>query len=133
MISCSPLPRLRQLFSARAGRGSQPYTADEVRALLDPQTVAAEERQQAVLDAAAVPSSWTGYVRPRDARELGRVAERLPTILHWYRSGLPLEEIGRRLGPFGGPARARRALEVAASCIAARLNARGLPALQGAG
>jgi hypothetical protein len=128
----SPLPRLRQLRSALSGRRASRYTATEVRALLDPQAGEVTERRRSVLATAAVPSGWTGYLRERDAAELGRVAERLPTILFWHRAGHSTEEIGRRIGLLGGPGRAERALQVAAGCIAARLNDRGLPAARGA-
>ena len=56
------------------------------------------------------------------AFELGRAAPRLPTIVHWYRQGVPSQEIGRRLSPMGGAWDADRALEVAALLIATVLN-----------
>ena len=56
------------------------------------------------------------------AYELGRAAPRLPTIVHWYRQGVPPQEIGRRLSPMGGAWDAERALEVAVLLIATVLN-----------
>jgi hypothetical protein len=43
-----------------------------------------------------------------------------------------VEGIGQRIGLFGGAGRAQRALEVAARCIAKRLNERGVPAVRAA-
>ena len=133
MILSSPLARLRQLRPTPPGRRAPRYTAAEVLALLGPEPIGPADRRQAVLATAAVPSSWTGNITGRDAWELGRVADRLPTILFWHRGGLSPDEIGRRIGLFGGPWRARRALEIAAACIAARLNDRALGPVRGAG
>lgn len=131
MIS-SPLTHLRRLYALAPGRGVPRYTAEEVLALLGTEPADSDHRQRSVLATASVPSAWTGYLSSADAWQLGRDAYRLPTILFWHRTGLSLEEIGRRLGLFSGTWQARRALEAAAGCIAARLNDRGLPAARGA-
>jgi hypothetical protein len=131
MLLPSPLPRLRRLRSALSDLRTSRYTATEVRALLDPRADRVTARGTAVLAAAAVPSSWTAYVGQGEAAELGHAAVRLPTILFWHRAGHSADEIGRRLGLFGGPHRAERALEVAAGCIAARLNDHGQAAVRG--
>ena len=126
------MARLRRLQSTLPGRGAPRYTAEQVLALLGAEPADSDDRQRAVVATAAVPSAWTGYLSEADARELGRDAGRLPTILFWHRGGLSPEEIGRRLGLFGGTWRATRALEVAAGCIAARLNDRDVPPVRGA-
>lgn len=125
------LPLLRRLGFGRSDGPAPRYTAREVRALLGPAAVV-DDRGQAVLATAAVPSSWAEYLPDDEAWRLGRAAARLPTIVFWYRSGLSLEAIGRRLGVFAGPWLAERALEAAAGCIAERLNDRGTPAVRGA-
>jgi hypothetical protein len=132
MLTSSPLARLRQLCPALPGRGPGRYTPAEVLALLSPEANGPAERRRAVLATAAVPSGWTGNLRDRDTWELGRLADRLPTVVFWHRAGLSLEEIGQRISLFGGPWRARRALEIAAGCIATRLNEGGLTAVRGA-
>ena len=128
----SPLPRLRRLRSTLSTDRTSRYTAAEVRSLLDPQVDGVTARGAAVLAAAAVPSGWTAYLGQGEAAELGQAAGRLPTILFWHRAGHSADEIGPRLGLFGGSRRAERALEVVAGCIAARLNDHGQAAVRGA-
>jgi hypothetical protein len=97
------------------------FTAQEVRQRLqldcpdDPRTAA-------VHAAAARTSLWSSRLPRRISFELGRAAHRLPTIVYWYRQGVPAHEIGRRLSPFGGAWDADRALDVAAALIADLLN-----------
>ena len=128
----SLLQRLRQLCLALSRSQSPRFSASEVQVLLAPRADAAIERREAVLTTASVPSSWTDYLRRDDARLLGRVAGRLPTIVCLYRAGHSIEEIGRRISVFGGSWLAERALEAAAQCIAARLNDCGMPNVRGA-
>jgi hypothetical protein len=123
MVTSSPLPRLRQLYTGLSGRRENQFTASEVRALLHPQAQAGG-RREAVLAVAAVPSAWTDHLRHRDLELLGRVAGQLPSILFWHRAGQSFEEIGRRISYLGGTWRAQLALKVAARCIAEQLNAR---------
>ena len=127
-----PLRNLRRLRSALLGGRPGRYRTSEVRALLSPRAEGDTDRRRAVLATAAIPSSWAGYLREEEIAELGRVAWRLPTVVFWYQAGASVEEIGGRLGGFGGEWRARRALQLAARCIARRLNDRGLPAVRGA-
>lgn len=107
------LPRLlapRKTFSPR-----------EVRERLrdahptDPRTILVQET-------AARTSLWAGRPSDKLAFELGRTANRLPSVVYWYRQGVPPCEIGRRLSPFGDEWDAERALDVASTLIARSLN-----------
>ena len=131
MTLSSPLPRLRQACSALLGGHSARYTGSDVRALLDPDAAEPDERRRAVLAAAAVPSAWLDELGEREVRELGHLAERLPTIVFLHASGASSEEILRRVGGWGTWG-VERALDTAARCIAARLNDRGSSAARGA-
>lgn len=131
MTLSSPLPRLRQACSSLLGGRSARYTGSDVRVLLDPDAAESDERRRVVLATAAVPSAWLEYLGEREARELGRLAGRLPTIVFLHASGDSLEEIVRRVGGWSTWG-VERALDVAARCIAARLNDRGLPTVRGA-
>jgi hypothetical protein len=97
------------------------YSAEEVLERLqfdeleDPRTVA-------VHTAAAMTGVWCTELSDRVALDLGRAANRLPTVVFWYRQGLSAHEIGRRLSPFGTSWDAERALSAAASLIAQALN-----------
>jgi hypothetical protein len=94
---------------------SRRLKADDVR---DPRTAA-------VHAAAARTGLWSSLVSEKVRAELGPAATRLPTIVHWYRQGIPAAEIGRRLSPFGGAWDADHALAVAAALIAYILNQGG--------
>jgi hypothetical protein len=126
-----PRRLVSRVLTDRAGR---PYTAAEVLAQLTPATPPASDpaRARAILACAAQPSEWTDRLDARTEWQLGRLAARLPTIVYWYRAGLSLKEIGSRVSAFGRSYQARRALEAAARCIAARLNDRGAPDVRGA-
>ncbi len=132
MTLSAPLLRLRQTFSALLGGRSARYSGSDVRALLDPNAAESGERRRAVLSTAAVPGSWISYLRDRDVRELGRLAERLPTIVCLHASGVSLDELARPAGT-RSTWRVEQALNAAADCIAARLNDERLPAVRGAG
>jgi GNAT superfamily N-acetyltransferase len=97
------------------------YRPDEVRARLrlDP---AADKRTAAVHAAAARTGEWAALLPATVAGDLGPAAARLPTVVFWYRHGLPAEEIGRRLAPLGGAWDGERAIAAASSLIASRLN-----------
>jgi hypothetical protein len=117
-------PRLRRgVTSPRDTRDANDFSAAEVRRLLntseDPIDPA---RRQAVLAAAARPSAWTARLDASRAWELGRLAERLPTIVYLHTSGAAPEQVCKRLGTLSALT-AERALEVACGCIAAQLNA----------
>ena len=108
-----PLPRLlapRKTFTPR-----------EVRERLrdanptDPRTILVQE-------AASRTSFWAGRPSDKLAFELGRAANRLPTVVYWYRQGVSSCEIGRRLSPLGDEWQAERALDVATMLIARSLN-----------
>ncbi len=129
--------RLRELLSPISIEDAARYTASDVRSLLDPSapdshtTVAAtdadsdslEERRDAVLEVAARPSAWTDRLGPRRAWELGRLADRLPSIVALYSRGTPIEEIGRREGCLTTYT-VERALDIACACIAELMNSR---------
>ena len=131
MILSSTLSRLRQTRFALLGRQGGRYTAGEVRRLLSPNAPESDGRRGAVLAAAAVPGVWLDHLGERKARELGRLAGRLPTIVFLYASGASLEEILGRVGGWSTWS-VERALDAAAACIAAGLNDRGSPAARGA-
>lgn len=117
-------PRLRRgVSSPRDARGANDFSAADVRRLLttDEDTLD-PARRQAVLAVAARPSAWTARLDARRAWELGRLAERLPTIVYLHTSGAAPEQVCKRLGTLSALT-AERALEVACGCIAAQLNA----------
>ncbi len=121
--------RLRGLLAPISTGDDARYTAPDVRALLDPSIAAdgssgpTDERRDDVLTVAARPSSWTSRLGRQQVWELGRLADRLPTIVALYARGTPLEEIARREGCLIA-ATVERALDVACGCIAAHLNGR---------
>ena len=47
---------------------------------------------------------------------------RLPTIVFWYYVGVPVDEIGCRVGHFQGDWEAERALRVISRCIARQMS-----------
>ena len=100
------------------------YTGAEVRQRLQVDRLD-DPRTAAVHAAAARVGVWSSLLSPRAAIELGRAADRLPTVVYWYRQGLSACEIGRRLSPFGGAWDANRALDTAATLIAQALNRGG--------
>jgi hypothetical protein len=114
------LRRLLGLFP----RSAQPYSPEEVRLRLQTDELA-HPRTAAVHAAAARTALWSGLVSDKLAADLGPAANRLPTIVLWYRQGVSPHEIGRRLSPFGGAWDADHALAVAAALIAYILNQGG--------
>jgi hypothetical protein len=104
------------------------YTAQEVRQRLQADLRDGDSRTAAVYAAAAMTAVWSSLLPERLAFDLGRAANRLPSVVFWYRQGLSPQEIGRRLSPFGTAWDAERALDAAASLIAQALN-RGAAAL----
>src|SRR5947208_4346479 len=106
------LPRLLALRTS--------FTAQEVLSRL--RLEVGDPRTEAVHTAAARTSIWAGLLSDKVARDLGRAANRLPTVVFWYCQGLTPHELGRRLSPFGGAWDAERALGVAALLIAELLN-----------
>src|SRR6185437_1393495 len=93
------------------------YTAEEVRQRLQ-LTWVDDERTAAVHAAAAHTSLWCSRLSDRLALELGRAASRLPSVVYWYRQGIPAQEIGRRLSPLGSDWDANRAVLAASLLIA---------------
>jgi hypothetical protein len=98
------------------------FTPEEVRQRLQLDLAASDERTRQVHAAAAHTGVWSGRLSDPLAFELGRAANRLPTVVFWYRQGVSLHEIGRRLSPFGSVWDANRALDAAATLIAQVLN-----------
>jgi hypothetical protein len=111
------LPRLLAQFP----RPARPYTAEEVRLRLQLDDTR-HPRTAAVHAAAAQCGNWSRLLPDKLALDLGRTAHRLPTVVFWYRQGIPPHEIGRRLSRFGGAWDADRAFDVAAQLIARALN-----------
>ena len=121
--------RLRELLSPITFGEAARYTASDVRTLLDPSTPVhtsleeQEERRDAVIQIAARPSAWTGRLGRQRAWELGRLADRLPTIVGLYSRGVPLEEVAHRERCLTAYT-VERALDAACACIAEQLNSR---------
>jgi hypothetical protein len=97
------------------------FTAAEVRRRLQIDGCA-DSRTVAVHAAAALSGVWASLLTERRALDLGRSANRLPTVVFWYRQGVSPHEIGRRLSPFGTCWDAERAVNAAAELIAQALN-----------
>jgi hypothetical protein len=104
------------------------FRPDEVRRLLRAHGGA---RAAAVRAAAADVATWTQLLTRSDLFQLGRAAERLPAVVYWYSCGVPAEEIGRRLSPFGAGWDGEFALGVASRLIAESLTSSGRPRPQG--
>lgn len=102
----------------------QPYTAEEVRSRLR-LTDLLEPRTAAVHAAASRTAVWSALMPERVARDLGAAGGRLATVVFWFAQGLTLDEIGRRISPFGGAWDAERAVDVASALIAYILNEKG--------
>jgi MFS family permease len=115
------LGRLSGPSLALPGRPStRRFTADEVITVL--RGTARGKRADAVLDVASRPAVWMPADPQRVFGDAPRYADRLPTILHWYRAGDDPETIGRRLSPLGGRWAVERTVETAAGLIAEHLN-----------
>jgi hypothetical protein len=101
----------------------QQFTPEEVLQLLRPdaQQPAEPARSMAVRQVAARPSAWIGRLTKQNRREIGALADRLPTLLFHHSSGGQPGELLRRFGGWS-TWRYERALELAASCIAGSLN-----------
>lgn len=124
MVTESLREGLRGMLRGLPGpTNSDAYTPEEVRARLrlDPLS---DPRTAAVHDAAGRTGEWTALLPTSVAQDLGRTASRLPAIVFWYRCGLPVAEIGRRLSPFGGAWDGDRAIAAAADLVAEFLNCR---------
>ncbi|HEV7664122.1 MAG TPA: hypothetical protein VGQ62_11350 [Chloroflexota bacterium] len=101
------------------------FSAAEVRQRLRLDE-AADPRTKAVHQAAARTAIWSGLLSDKVAADLGRAGRCLPSIVFWYRMGVPADEIGQRVSHFGGAWDAERAVTVAAELIAHILNSPGL-------
>ena len=121
--------RLRELLSPMTFGEAARYTASDVRSLLDastptnPSAEEPDERREAVLEVAARPSAWTDRLGRQQRWVLGRLADRLPTIVAFYARGTSLEELARREGCLTTYT-VERALDAACACIAEHLNSR---------
>jgi hypothetical protein len=113
--------KLRRSVPRLLGSRRKSFTSEEVRQRLQVDA-AADERTAMVHAAAAQTGIWSSHVSDRLAFDLGRTASRLPTVVYWFRQGIPSHEIGRRLSAFGGAWDADRALDAAAGLIAQALN-----------
>jgi DHA1 family multidrug resistance protein-like MFS transporter len=105
-------------LAARTGR--ERFTGHEVALALSGRLQG--PRADVVLDMAAQPSRWMPIDSARTFRDVGRYADRVPTILSQIRNGGDPEEIGRRLSPLGGGWPVRRTVEIASDLIARELN-----------
>lgn len=100
------------------------FTPEEVRQRLR-LGEAAHPRTAAVHAAASQTAIWSALLPENLARDLGAGGRKLPSVVFWHRQGLSLEDIGRRLSPFGGPWDADRAIATASALIAHILNEPG--------
>jgi hypothetical protein len=119
----------------------QQYTAQEVLQLLHPSAHLADvdtidipdstthpdghqhaDRTEAVRQAAARPMTWLDKVTNQQRREIGQLADRLPSLLFHHTSGGDLNDLVKQFGGWS-TWRYERALEVAGTCIASHLNA----------
>lgn len=97
------------------------YTAEEVRELLRPDSDGPSDRVEAVRAAASQPGTWLDRLSKQQRREIGDLADRLPSLVFHHTLGRSVDEL---LDRFGGWSTWRydRALDVACACIASRLN-----------
>jgi hypothetical protein len=70
---------------------------------------------------AARPAAWLGQLTGQQRRELGALADRLPSLVFHHAVGGDPDDLLRRFGGWS-TWRYQRALEVAGSCIASHLN-----------
>jgi hypothetical protein len=122
------LNRFHRLLRARDT--GEPYTPEEVRDRLRC-TRHADPRTLAVHAAAADVGAWTALLASQAALDLGRAAERLPSLVFWFVQGRGLEEMGRMVSPLGSAWDANQAIEVASGLIARLLNQRGAAYMPG--
>jgi hypothetical protein len=121
----NPTATMLRWYRQSTGRAapSQPYTAQEVLRLLRPRRPHDDQaaRTDAVRQAAARPSAWLGNLTQQQRREIGQLADRLPSLLFHHAAGGNPDELLRRFGGWS-TWRYDRALEVAGTCIASHLN-----------
>lgn len=111
----------RFAFLRLAGLTRDTYTPTEVRErLADGDEL--DARTAAVRATAAQTGVWSAHLNARTAADLGKSGRCLPLIVYWYCQGVPLDEIGRRISPFGSEWDADRALATASRLIAQELN-----------
>lgn len=108
-------------FLGKWPKTTRRYSPEEVRLRLHTDKLD-DPRTAAVHAAAARTGLWSSLLSEKVRCDLGPAATRLPTVVHWYRQGVPAHEIGRRLSPFGGTWDADHALAVATALIAYVLN-----------
>ena len=118
----NPTATMLRWYRQSTGRAAshQPYTAQEVLQHLRPDR-SHDARTEAVHQAAAQPSTWLGNLTQQHRREIGQLADRLPTLLFHHARGGDADDLLRRFGGWS-TWRYDRALEVAGTCIATHLN-----------
>ena len=136
----NPTATMLRWYRQSTGRAApqQQYTAQEVLQLLRPDhtydvcTIGVPglrdqprddraARTEAVRRAAAQPSIWLGNLTRHQRREIGQLADRLPSLLFHHASGGSTDDLLHRFGGWS-TWRYDRALEAAGSCIASHLN-----------
>jgi hypothetical protein len=114
------LDRLQTSTAALSAPKAERFTGREVaEALVGRRNGPRAER---ALEMAAQTGRWMPAEPSKVFREVGRIADRVPTILYQVRTGAEPEEIGRRLSPLGGEWPVRRTVEIASDLIARELN-----------
>lgn len=103
-----------------ARRSDRPFTRREVADALSGRLQG--PRAERALEMAAQTARWMPADSRRTFRDVGRFADRVPTILYQVRNGADPEEIGRWLTPLGGAWPVRRTVEIASDLIARELN-----------
>jgi hypothetical protein len=133
----NPTTAVLRWYRQSTGRAvpSQRYTAEEVLQLLRPddrssqtvprlQTRAGDDwhaRSEAVRQAATRPTTWLGRLTKQQRREIGELADLLPSLVFHHTNGGDTGELVRRFGGWS-TWRYDRALETAGGCIASYLN-----------
>ena len=123
----NPTATMLRWYRQSTGRAASQdmYTAQEVLQLLRPHHQHDDQvaRTDAVRQAAARPAAWLGNLTERQRREIGQLADRLPSLVFHHTAGADPDDLLRRFGGWSTH-RYDRALEVAGGCIASHLNGR---------
>jgi len=97
------------------------YTADEVYDLLRGEAGGDPNRAEAVRVVSAQPGGWLERLTKQHRREIGALADRLPSLVFHHAIGGSTDEMVDRFGGWS-TWRYDRALEIACACIASQLN-----------
>jgi hypothetical protein len=110
----------RQTTSGASSPGEE-YTAHEVYDLLRGEAGSDPDRAEAVRVVAAQPGGWLEHLTKQHRREIGDLADRLPSLVFQHAIGGSTDEMVDRFGGWS-TWRYDRALDIACACIASQLN-----------